>query len=409
MTLGNSIWLWLGLALLIPFLIHLWNKRSGRPRLLGTFRFLPEESFASAKRIKLHEIPLMLIRMLLVILVVLLLTGLFWKEEAERVEHIILAENPGIKLPQTEEDENLIYTVSSEEVDRKGWWNILEQIEYEYQPERLTVRGEFSKERFKGARPNLNMDINWQTVDSLQIQQKILAAWQINEAWYRKLMHQRTEAGTEIFIEDSPLSTIEDEDIKIIETPRLLINSQDQKEIKIGLIYAAERWGIEWIEQPLAETARMMAGEESTSLVQYIDPNGVTARVGVNQNFGISFSVQKMGVVESYEQVLVSSIEQDLPFLYTHEEGNFVINGRVEKELESWIFAGVGHQLITEAFGIREYLSPEMMLSQRNIELKTSEENIPNPKRQRTARSWLFGLLAICWLTERWMAPGRGM
>ncbi|MDZ7670888.1 MAG: hypothetical protein U5Q16_16235 [Gammaproteobacteria bacterium] len=71
-----------------------------------------------------------------------LLIGLFWEEEAEQVEHIFLEENPELKLPQTEaEDENLIYRVSSEEVDRKGWWNILEQIEYENRPERLTVRG----------------------------------------------------------------------------------------------------------------------------------------------------------------------------------------------------------------------------------------------------------------------------
>ncbi|MDZ7807562.1 MAG: hypothetical protein U5K71_10650 [Gracilimonas sp.] len=115
--------------------------------------------------------------MLLVILVVLLLIGLFWEEEAEQVEHIFLEENPGIELPQTEaEDENLIYRVSSEEVDRKGWWNILAQIEYEYRPERLTVSGEFSEKRFKGTRPKLNMDINWQAVDLLQIQKKTLAA-----------------------------------------------------------------------------------------------------------------------------------------------------------------------------------------------------------------------------------------
>lgn len=409
MTLGTTIWLWLGLALLIPLLIHLWNKKSGRPRLLGTFRFLPEESYASAKRIELHEIPLMLIRMLLVMLVVLLIAGLFWDEEAERVGHLIVAENPGMEQPQTEADGDLIYTVSSEEIDRKGWWNILEQIEYEDQPERVTVRGEFTEERFKGTRPRLNMNINWQAVDSLQTEQKILAAWQLNEGEYRRLIHQRTEAGVEIFIEDSPLSTIDDEEIKIIEIPRLLIHSQNEEEIKNGLRYAAERWGIEWTEQPLAETARLVSGEESTSIIQNTDTNGVTARVGVNQHFGVLFSVMKMGAADSHEKVIVSSIEQDLPFLYTDEEGDLVINGRVQKELESWIFAGVGYQLISEAFGIVDKLSPEMMLSQRNIERMTSEENIPDPKQQRSASLWLVGLLAVCWLTERWMAPGRGM
>ncbi|MDZ7807560.1 MAG: hypothetical protein U5K71_10640 [Gracilimonas sp.] len=115
--------------------------------------------------------------------------------------------------------------------------------------------------------------------------------------------------------------------------------------------YSAERWGIEWEEQPLVEATRLVAGDESISLVQNIDQNGEKGRVGTTQLFGIPFSVSEMSIVESFEQVIVNSSVQDHPFIYKDEEGNLVINGRVEKELESWIFAGIGHQLIKEALG----------------------------------------------------------
>ena len=86
-----------------------------------------------------------------------------------------------------------------------------------------------------------------------------------------------------------------------------------------------------------------------------------------------------------------------------------IINGIVEKELQSWIYAGIAQQLMTEAFEADEFLTPELSETQRDPASVTSRERGSNPTEQRSARLWLTGLLAFCWLTERWMAPGRGM
>ncbi|MDZ7807561.1 MAG: hypothetical protein U5K71_10645 [Gracilimonas sp.] len=46
-------------------------------------------------------------------------------------------------------------------------------------------------------------------------------------------MHRKTEAGVEVFLEDSPLSTSEDEDIKIIEISTAINKFRNQEEIKL--------------------------------------------------------------------------------------------------------------------------------------------------------------------------------
>lgn len=410
MILGTPIWLWLGLAVVIPVLIHLWNKRSGRPRLLGTFRFLPEESFASAKRIELHEIPLMLIRMLIILLLTLLLTGLFLEDEVEGVEHIIISETSGGEFaPNVEEDGIPLVTISPKEVQQKGWWNVLEQIEYREQPKRITVRGDLSESNFKGDRPNSNAVVSWEPLDSLYTNELTLAVWQLGDEQYRALIQRRTETGIETFIEEVTPSEIRNSGEEVIDGPRLILNPENKEGENLGLEYAADTWGIEMEEQPMKELAQLEFGERTIRLIQETEELGGRDLIVANRIFGISISVKEMRAVAQPPKEILTTRNRNIPFLYVDINGNMVVNGAIEQELQSWVYAGIAQRLFIEAFGVDHILTPELIGPQRDLTTLASSERGSIPTAQRSAQLWLMGLLACCWLFERWLAPKRGM
>ena len=410
MILGTPIWLWLGLAVVIPVLIHLWNKRSGRPRLLGTFRFLPEESFASAKRIELHEIPLMLIRMLIILLLTLLLTGLFLEDEVEGVEHIIISETSGGEFaPNVEGDGIPLVTISPKEVQQKGWWNVLEQIEYREQPKRITVRGDLSESNFKGDRPNSNAVVSWEPLDSLYTNELTLAVWQLGDEQYRALIQRRTETGIETFIEEVTPSEIRNSGEEVIDGPRLILNPENKEGENLGLEYAADTWGIEMEEQPMKELAQLEFGERTIRLIQETEELGGRDLIVANRIFGISISVKEMRAVAQPPKEILTTRNRNIPFLYVDINGNMVVNGAIEQELQSWVYAGIAQRLFIEAFGVDHILTPELIGPQRDLTTLASSERGSIPTAQRSAQLWLMGLLACCWLFERWLAPKRGM
>lgn len=410
MILGTPIWLWLGLAVIIPILVHLWNKRTVRPRLLGTFRFLPEESFASTRRIELHEVPLMLVRLLIVLLIALLLAGLFLEEEIEGVERVIISETSTGELEVGEmEDVTSLVMIATKEVEKKGWWNVLEQIEHRQHPERITMRGDFSEANFIGTRPITNIVVNWEPSDSLYTGEVTLAVWQSADKQYRGLIQRRTDTGIQTFVEEIAPSAIQNKEVEVIGEPRLMLNSENEGAINLGLEYAADGLGIEVEEQPLTELARLELGEKIFRLVQKIEEFGVEDIVEANSMFGISLFVKEMRTDVQPHKDIVATRNGHIPFIYIDNDGNMAINGSVKKELQSWVYAGIAHQFMIEAFGVDKFLTPELIATQRDPVPITTRERGQIPTEQRSARLWLMGLLAICWLTERWLAPGRGM
>lgn len=410
MILGTPMWPWLSLAVVIPVLVHLWNKRSGRPRLLGTFRFLPEESFASAKRIELHEIPLMLVRMLIVLLLTLLLAGLFMKDEVDGVEQIIISETlNGESEPEHMEGGTSLISVSSAEIKQKGWWNIIEQIEYRKHPERVTIKGDLSEAHFRGNRPVSNAVIDWQPLDSLYKDEVILTVWELSNEQYRALIQRSTEFGIQTYIEEVTTSEIQNMGMKVIARPRLKLNPENEEAINLGLEYAADTWEIVVEEQSMTDLAQIEFGEQTTRLIQETEEQGVNDLIETNSTTGITLSVKEMKAdVQPHKEVLTTR-NTNIPFLYVDEDGNMVVNGKVEKELQSWVYAGIAQETLIEVFGVDDILTPELIGPQRDLASLTSSEIASIPREQRSAQLWLMGLLVVCWLLERWLAPRRGM
>lgn len=410
MMLGAPIWLWLGCAVIIPLVIHLWNKKSARPRLLGTFRFLPKESFASAKSVELHEVFPLMLRLTIIALLTLLLANVFFMTASERTERVVITEIPDGETYWAETEEgDLAMKISSNDILKKGWWNILQQVEYEYRPEGISVQGEFSEDKFQGTRPLIESDINWQSVDSLYTKERIWAAWLSSEAAYKMLTQKRSDGGIESSIEEVALSDMPDSSYPVEDSVRLIINSSNSDDVNYGLKFTANYWGIAWEEQQTSEVARLITSEKSTTLIHHSVESGIADIIEPTPDFGIQLSISNMKPNVSFHKQAIAGRNSLTPFIYADSENNLVINGHVEQNIESWVYAGVANRLIAQALSIEGVLSPELSLEQRTQSHKNSAIAQQLPKKRQSAELWLMGLLIICWFAERWLAPKRGM
>src|SRR5690349_18614316 len=76
--LQSPFWLIALSGVLIPVLIHLWNKKPGRTIKVGSIRWLEATASKRLNSIRLHDWLLLLLRMAIVALVALVLTQPQW-------------------------------------------------------------------------------------------------------------------------------------------------------------------------------------------------------------------------------------------------------------------------------------------------------------------------------------------
>lgn len=402
MIFGSAMWLWLGLGVLIPVFIHLWNKMEKKPRLLGTFRFLPEESRAAASRIELHEIPLLLIRIGIVILVMLLLAELFWQKELEPIQRISIQEVKDGEQTWTNGESGITtLQIPTENINRHGWWNILQQVEHEYLPEYVTVDGDFTQDRFKGNRPSSTASVSWNRVDSLQLKQKTLATWLGKNEKGKSLTQLKTENEVVTCVVD-----LEGEETLSAEVITLVTNSENAESINTGLRYAAEMLSIPVEERVIPNIAQVEIGESILNLVGSISKNGIQERVEPNSWTGVSFNISDLDTQKVFVESFIET-ESEKPFFGLNSAGDFIINGQVEPELVSWVYAGIGRALLQHSLKVGESLYPVMEENQLMVNKSTGA--IRSAVQPHSARNWLFGLLLLFWAVERMIAPRRGM
>lgn len=77
--IGNSIYLLAALGIVVPVIIHLWNRKPPQVVEVGSIRWLKGSNTRSARRLQPEQWPLLLLRCLMLLLFSLLLAGLFWE------------------------------------------------------------------------------------------------------------------------------------------------------------------------------------------------------------------------------------------------------------------------------------------------------------------------------------------
>lgn len=78
LQLTQPIWLWAGTAVMIPLLLHLWNIRQGKVLQVGSIQLMQQHARQASLNRRLTDIPLLLLRCLLILLVALMLAKPVW-------------------------------------------------------------------------------------------------------------------------------------------------------------------------------------------------------------------------------------------------------------------------------------------------------------------------------------------
>jgi len=81
MQFANPMYLFALAGIIIPIVVHLWNRMEGKVIKVGSIRFMSESESSRFNAIQLNEVILLILRILVVILLVLILAGLQYRDD----------------------------------------------------------------------------------------------------------------------------------------------------------------------------------------------------------------------------------------------------------------------------------------------------------------------------------------
>lgn len=408
MSIAAAYWFWLLAAIAVPVAIHLWSRKSGKPQLLGTFRFLPDESFSKAGRIDLHEIPLLLIRIIMVILVTLLLAGLFWQGEKEVYNSIRVLETDGEYRENLDGENILEIEIPTEMIETAGWWNILKQVEADFNPELIVVNGNLETNHFKGARPRLSADIEWVLTELPDEVQSV--TWETEIGAFRALVQKRT--GQTASWEILPLAGPEpmNEAVQHYGFVKMTVQTGLPESIQTGLEYTAGLWNIdmETGELPGSQIAEIENDINTVVLQHLYSQNDVVDVIKPVEITGIEIEISKPDTFAIAFRPLLEGRDYGIPILWFSDQNTLIINGTSDSDSAPWLFAGISHQLIKKSLSIKRFSSPVLPDEQREI-VKADEPTMAGTTPKKSLRTLLLIALLLFWAAERYFAPARGM
>ncbi len=193
LQLLNPLWLWAIAGLIIPVLIHLWHIKTGKTLKIGSIALLGESARQSARSFRINNWLLLLLRCLLLLLLAFLLTEPLWQKQAQPVKTkgwVLIEKEPvkevyalfkpqvdsllkaGYELHQFDAsfkalklEEVLKDTIKPKSnQEPQSYWSLLKLLEQQL-PQKIPAYLFTSNQlqHFKGARPELALDLHWKT------------------------------------------------------------------------------------------------------------------------------------------------------------------------------------------------------------------------------------------------------
>lgn len=138
--------------LIVPLIIHLWQKHHSKIEVLPTLMFLPETKVIRQSRLKIHEVPLLFLRLILLLLFVLILTEPVIQSKRFPSE-VQLVNRSELNIQKS--DKPRIY-ISDSLIARYGW---LDLIRYYSNNRNLTILAQPKLEHWQGVKPDINVNI----------------------------------------------------------------------------------------------------------------------------------------------------------------------------------------------------------------------------------------------------------
>ncbi|MEN0052173.1 MAG: BatA domain-containing protein [Mucilaginibacter sp.] len=207
----NPIWLFAVAALSIPVAIHLWNIKRGKVLKIGSISLFDKAAQKSSRSFKLNDVPLFLMRCLLLMILALLLAGPIWQKHNTATKSkgwlLIPKENIGesyrkfklladslIKVGYefhyfnegfTKADlHKIIVDLARKEngslLRNNNYWNRIAELSQQFQPAiPVYIITPNSAKYFVGDKPTTALNLHWQTYTP----NDSLSRW-IEQAWF---------------------------------------------------------------------------------------------------------------------------------------------------------------------------------------------------------------------------------
>ncbi|SHK37960.1 N-terminal double-transmembrane domain-containing protein [Maribacter aquivivus] len=195
MSFAQPSYLWALLGLLVPIAIHLWSKKEAKTIKIGSVQLLSESKSRQSSSIQLNEWWLLLLRMAIISLITLVMAKPQWQSKVNnsKLTYIVepefaknekfmarfndLQADQEIRLLQSGLPINNIEYTNSEDFRSADYWSLASEMDA-LQTDSIIVFSNGYAKGLKGARPETNHDINWIVLDSTQIVEMPLLAYQ---------------------------------------------------------------------------------------------------------------------------------------------------------------------------------------------------------------------------------------
>ncbi|MEX1259593.1 MAG: hypothetical protein WEA58_01900, partial [Balneolaceae bacterium] len=356
-------------------------------------------------------------RILIVLIITLLLAQLFWTQDNDPVHTVKITEVEE-ESDQTISRENgdgfLEVELSSEKITEYKWWNLISQMDGDYQPDVIIAEGVFSRNRMGELRSGVSAEVQW--INQETSDRKSIKTWNSGEDLTSSFMGEKVSNGVQYSVQElADIEILESGDviidadtIQFSGSVRMVIHENVPNSIQEGLGYTANYWNIDHEVGAVDGLMSVEMGDENWVLQRSESEESEQEWIEANRLTSIGMNVGVNNQEEGFDEVFLKTRSSNLPLFGKIDPYTFLVNGNVERDLESWFYAGVGHQIFKDILGIDEMISPTISDQERTM--NTREASIPyRGTESKSVRLWLLGLLLVLWLTERKMAPARGM
>ncbi|MEQ8926299.1 MAG: BatA domain-containing protein [Fulvivirga sp.] len=180
MEFVNASYLYGLFGLVIPIAIHLWSKKEGKVIQVGSLKYIPEFETKQSKSVKLNELPLLIVRCLVLSLFCLLMAELLTVKKASNTNAIVLIEP---SLLQDTRVKNALDTLQMEKrLLSKGLsfiedqnesfetvpiWDVFDEVS-KLPADTVYILTTVTENDLRGKRPATNKVVHWLPIESLE-------------------------------------------------------------------------------------------------------------------------------------------------------------------------------------------------------------------------------------------------
>lgn len=249
--------MWAAAGILIPVVIHLWNRKKGKVLKVGSIALLMENPKQPARSFRLEDLLLLVLRCMLIILAAMVLSKPVWMKELhpEKEKGWILMERKGMaetyirykqwidsllkaqytvhyfEPPFEKVDVEALHNAKNDSlpVSKISYWSLLRSLNQQV-PEKLPVYLFTTNQlqRFAGSRPVVNMNLMWYNyTPSDSISTWVVKAYATTADSLRIVVAQSKPSGTVMQFRNASLAPQQNVEYSVrAEGQRLLVDGR---------------------------------------------------------------------------------------------------------------------------------------------------------------------------------------